>query len=45
MARGPFVKGKQCWIVDREGSRTGATVRSLAKLTVDSEVSLAAVFD
>ena len=45
MARGPFVEGEQCWIVDRDGSKTGATVRGVAKLTVDSEVSLAAIFD
>ena len=44
MARGPFVEGKQCWIVETDGSKIGATVQSVAKQTVDSEVLLAAMF-
>ena len=45
MARGPFVEGQQCWIVGPDDSKTGATVQSVAKQTVDSEVLLSAVFD
>jgi hypothetical protein len=44
MARGPFEEGKQCWIVEPDGSKIGATVQSVAKQTVDSEVLLAAMF-
>ena len=40
MARGPFEEGRQCWIVDEDGSKFGATVQSVAKQTVDSEVLL-----
>ena len=29
MARGPFQEGQQCWIVDRDGSKIGATVESV----------------
>jgi hypothetical protein len=43
MARGPFQEGQQCWIVERNGSKIGATVRSVAKQTVDGEVLLAAM--
>ena len=45
MARGPFAEGQQCWIVEPGGSKIGATVQSVAKQTVDSEVLLSAVFD
>jgi len=43
MARGPFMEGQQCWIVEPDGSKIGATVQSVAKQTVDSEVLLSAV--
>ena len=44
MAHGPFEEGQQCWIVEPDGSKIGATVQSVAKRTVDSEVLLAAMF-
>jgi len=44
MARGPFREGDQCWIVDRDGSKIGATVENVFKQTVDSEVTLSTVF-
>ena len=31
MARGPFQEGQQCWIVDRDGSKIGATVENVFK--------------
>jgi hypothetical protein len=43
MAREPFEEGQQCWIVDRDGSKIGATIESVAKLTADREVLLAAM--
>ena len=43
MARGPFVEGQQCWIVDRDGSKVGATVENVFKQTIDSEVTLSTV--
>lgn len=43
MARGPFQEGQQCWIVDRDGSKIGATVENVFKQTIDSEVTLAIV--
>jgi hypothetical protein len=43
MARGPFKEGQQCWIVEPNGSKIGATVQSVAKQTIDSEVLLAAI--
>jgi len=43
MARGPFEEGQQCWIVDRDGSKIGATVESVSEQTIDSEVTLSAV--
>jgi len=43
MARGPFETGQQCWIVDRDGSKIGATVEDVLKLTIDSEVTLSTV--
>jgi len=43
MARGPFEEGQQCWIVDRDGSKVGATVENVFKQTIDSEVTLSAV--
>lgn len=44
MARGPFEEGQQCWIIEPDGSKIGATVQSVAKQTVDSEVLLSAIF-
>ncbi len=43
MARGPFEEGQQCWIVDRDGSKIGATVEGVFKQTIDSEVTLSTV--
>jgi hypothetical protein len=43
MARGPFQEGQQCWIVDRDGSKIGATVESVVTQTIDSEVTLSTV--
>jgi hypothetical protein len=43
MARGPFEEGQQCWIVDRDGSKIGATVENVFKQTIDTEVTLSAV--
>ena len=43
MARGPFEQGQQVWIVDRDGSKIGATVESVSKQTIDSEVTLSTV--
>jgi len=43
MTRGPFEEGEQCWIVDRDGSKIGATVENVFKQTIDSEVTLSTV--
>jgi len=43
MARGPFEEGQQCWIIDRDGSKVGATVENVFKQTIDSEVTLSTV--
>ena len=43
MARGPFEIGQQCWIVDDDGSKIGATVENVFKQTIDSEVTLSTV--
>jgi len=43
MARGPFEEGQQIWIVDRDGSKIGATVENIFKQTIDSEVTLSTV--
>jgi hypothetical protein len=43
MARGPFEKGQQIWIVDRDGSKVGATVENVLEQTIDSEVTLSMV--
>ena len=43
MARGPFTEGQQVWIVDRGGSKIGATVENVFKQTIDSEVTLSTV--
>ena len=43
MARGPFQEGQQVWIVDRDGSKIGATVENVFKQTIDSEVTLSTI--
>ena len=43
MTRGPFEKGQQVWIIDRDGSKLGATVENVLKQTIDSEVTLSTV--
>jgi hypothetical protein len=43
MARGPFEEGQQIWIVDRDGSKIGATVENVFKQTIDSELTLSTV--
>ena len=43
MARGPFEQGQQVWIVDRDGSKVGATVEDVVQQTIDSEVTLSTV--
>jgi hypothetical protein len=44
MTHGPFEEDQQCWIVEPDGSKIGATVRSVAKRTIDSEILLSAIF-
>lgn len=43
MARGPIEQGQQVWIVDRDGSKLGATVENVVTQTIDSEVTLSMV--
>ena len=43
MTRGSFEQGQQVWILDRDGSKIGATVRNVVKQTVDREVTLSTV--
>jgi hypothetical protein len=43
MTRGPFEQGQQVWIVDRDGSKVGATVENILQETIDSEVTLSTV--
>jgi hypothetical protein len=43
MVRGPFEQGQQVWIVDRDGSKVGATVDNVLEQTIDSEVTLSTV--
>ena len=43
MTRGPFQEGEQSWIIDDDGSKIGATVESVIKQTIDSEVTLSTV--
>jgi hypothetical protein len=43
MTRGPFEQGQQVWILDRDGSKVGATVENVSKQTIDSEVTLSTV--
>jgi len=41
MTRGSFEQGQQVWILDRDGSKVGATVQDVVQQTVDREVTLA----
>jgi hypothetical protein len=43
MTRGSFEQGQQVWILDRDGSKVGATVESVIQETIDSEVTLSTV--
>jgi hypothetical protein len=43
MTRGSFEQGQQVWILDRDGSKVGATVEEVVQQTVDSEVTLSTV--
>jgi hypothetical protein len=43
MARGTFEQGQQVWILDRDGSKVGATVEDVIKETIDKEVTLSTV--
>ncbi len=43
MTRGPFQEGEQVWIVDRDGSKIGATVEKVSEQTIDNEVTLSTV--
>jgi len=43
MTRGSFEQGQQVWIVDRDGSKVGATVEKVLTQTVDREVTLSTV--
>ena len=43
MTRGSFEQGQQVWILDRDGSKVGATVENVVQHTVDSEVTLSTV--
>ena len=40
MARGSFEQGQQVWLLDRDGSKVGATVEDVVQQTVDREVTL-----
>jgi len=43
MVRGSFEQGHQVWILDRDGSKVGATVEKVVKQTIDREVTLSTV--
>lgn len=43
MTRGSFEQGQQVWILDRDGSKVGATVEDVVQQTIDSEVTLSTV--
>ena len=43
MTRGSFEQGEQVWILDRDGSKVGATVERVVKKTIDKEVTLSTV--
>jgi hypothetical protein len=40
MTRGSFEQGQQVWILDRDGSKIGATVEDVVQRSVDREVTL-----
>jgi hypothetical protein len=40
MTRGSFEQGQQVWILDRDGSKVGATVEDVVQRSVDREVTL-----
>jgi hypothetical protein len=43
MTRGPIEEGQQVWILDRDGSKVGATVEKVVTQTIDREVTLSTV--
>jgi hypothetical protein len=43
MTRGSFEQGQQVWLLDRDGSKVGATVERVVKQTIDREVTLSTV--
>ena len=43
MTRGSFEQGQLVWILDRDGSKLGATVEKVIKETIDKEVTLSTV--
>jgi len=43
MTRGSFEQGQQVWILDRDGSKVGATVENVIQETIDCEVTLSTV--
>ena len=40
MTRGSFEQGQQVWILDRDGSKIGATIEDVVQHTVDRELTL-----
>ena len=40
MTRGSFEQGQQVWILDRDGSKIGATVEDIVQQTIDRELTL-----
>jgi hypothetical protein len=40
MTRGSFEQGQWVWILDRDGSKIGATAEDVVQQTVDREVTL-----
>ena len=40
MTRGSFEQGQQVWILDRDGSKIGATVEDVVQQTVDRELTI-----
>jgi hypothetical protein len=43
MTRASLEQGQQVWILDRDGSKVGATVEDVVQETIDSEVTLSTV--
>jgi hypothetical protein len=43
MTRGSFEQGQQVWLLDRDGSKVGATVEKVITETIDKEVTLSTV--